>query len=60
MYKYRQDVNLPNDNIWQTKLMIKPMGPDNYLLDPKDVNHPDIDHKMELLRQEMKEVFHLN
>jgi S-adenosylmethionine decarboxylase len=60
MYKFRQDVNLPNDNIWQTKLMIKPMGPDNYLLDTKDVNHPDIDKKMDLLRQEMKEVFHLN
>ncbi len=59
-YKYRQDMNLPNDNIWQTKLMIKSMGPENYLLDPSDVNHPDIDHKMELLRQEMKEVFHLN
>jgi S-adenosylmethionine decarboxylase len=59
-YKYRQDMNLPNDNIWQTKLMIKQMGPENYLLDPSDVNHPDIDHKMALLQQEMKEVFHLN
>ena len=59
-YKYRQDMNLPNDNIWQTKLMIKSLGPDNYVLDPNDRNHPEIDHKMELLRQEMKEVFHLN
>lgn len=60
LYKYRQDVNLPNDNIWQTKLMVKAMGPENYLLDPNDRNHPDIDHKMELLHQEMREVFHLN
>lgn len=59
-YIYRQDVNMANDNIWQTKLMIKPMGPENYLLDPKDVNHPLIDQKMKLLNQEMREVFHLN
>lgn len=60
LYKYRQDLNLANDNIWQTKLMIKPLGPENYLLDPNDRNHPDIDHKMKLLNDEMKEVFHLN
>lgn len=59
-YIYRQDVNMAHDNIWQTKLMIKPMGPENYLLDPKDVNHPGIDAKMHLLKQEMREVFHLN
>jgi S-adenosylmethionine decarboxylase len=59
-YKYRQDINMAHDNIWQTKLMIKPMGPENYLLDPNDKNHPDIDHKMELLNKEMREVFHLN
>jgi S-adenosylmethionine decarboxylase len=59
-YIYRQDVNMAHDNIWQTKLMIKPMGPENYLLDPKDVNHPGIDAKMALLQQEMREVFHLN
>lgn len=59
-YIYRQDVNMAHDNIWQTKLMIKPMGPENYLLDPNDVNHPQIDQKMALLNQEMREVFHLN
>jgi S-adenosylmethionine decarboxylase len=59
-YVYRQDINMAHDNTWQTKLMIKEMGPENYLLDPKDVNHPDIDAKMSLLRQEMREVFHLN
>jgi len=60
LYQYRQDINIAHDNIWQTKLMIKPMGPENYLLDINDRNHPDIDHKMRLLNQEMREVFHLN
>ena len=59
-YQYRQDINMAHDNIWQTKLMVKAMGPENYLLDPADKNHPDIDHKMMLLNQEMREVFHLN
>lgn len=59
-YLYRQDVNMAHDNTWQTKLMIRPLGPENYLLDPKDVNHPLIDQKMTLLNQEMREVFHLN
>jgi hypothetical protein len=40
--------------------MIKPMGAENYLFDQKDINHPDIDKKMQLLNQEMREVFHLN
>jgi S-adenosylmethionine decarboxylase len=51
---------MAHDNTWQTKLMIRPLGPENYLLDPKDVNHPLIDQKMSLLNQEMREVFHLN
>ena len=59
-YQYRQDINIAHDNIWQTKLMVKQMGPENYLLDPNDRNHNDIDHKMELLNREMREVFHLN
>lgn len=58
-FHYRQDLNIHNDNIWQTKLMVKPTDPLNYLLDPADKNHPQIKHKMELLEQEMKEVFHL-
>ncbi|MCE3013924.1 MAG: adenosylmethionine decarboxylase [Proteobacteria bacterium] len=59
-YVYRQDINMAHDNTWQTKMMIKQMGPENYLLDPKDANHRDIDKKMALLQQEMREVFHLN
>ncbi len=58
-YVYRQDVNLANDNIWQTKLMVGNAGPESYLLDPKDINHPEIDQKMQMLRSEMREVFHL-
>lgn len=60
LYQYRQDINIAHDNIWQTKLMVKQMGAENYLLDPSDRNHPEIDHKMELLNKEMREVFHLN
>ncbi len=59
-FHYRQDLNIHNDNIWQTKLMVKPTDPLNYLLDPADKAHPSMKHKMELLEQEMKEVFHLN
>lgn len=59
-YMYRQDVNMAHDNIWQTKLMVKPLGPETYVLDPKDANHPMIDEKMRLLNEEMREVFHLN
>jgi len=58
-YVYRQDVNLANDNIWQTKLMVGNVGPENYLLDAKDIAHPDLEQKMQQLRLEMREVFHL-
>ena len=59
-YLYRQDINIAHDNIWQTKLMAKPTQPENYLFDLNDRNHPELDHKMKLLEQEMREVFHLN
>jgi S-adenosylmethionine decarboxylase len=59
-YQYRQDVNLANDNIWQTKLMVKEFGAERYLLDPADINNPIVPAKMKLIRQEMREVFHLN
>ncbi len=58
-FQYLADINMPQDNIWQTKLMVKEMGPENYLLNPNDVNHPDVPKKMELLREEMKEVYHM-
>jgi len=59
-YLYRQDVNMAADNIWQTKLMIKPQHARDFVLDPNDADHPQIAEKMRLLNQEMREVFHLN
>lgn len=59
-YEYHSDLNMPRDNIWQTKLMIKDMGPEHFVFEPEDVKHPEIAAKMELLREEMKEVYHLN
>ncbi len=59
-YQYRQDINIAHDNIWQTKLMPVATDPAHYLFDPRDLNHPEIKHKMDLLNQEMREVFHLN
>lgn len=59
-YLYRQDVNLAADNIWQTKLMVKPQLAKDFVLDPRDADAPGIEEKMRLLNQEMREVFHLN
>lgn len=59
MYEYHSDLNMPRDNIWQTKLMLKNYGPERFVLDPKDVNHKDIDAMMALLYDEMREVYHL-
>lgn len=60
-YKYRSDLNMGHENIWQTKLMVKEFGPERYLMKPKkDINHPLIDEKMTLLSNEMRDVFHLS
>ncbi len=59
-FQYRTDINLGHENIWQTKLMVKNFGPERYVMEPKYASHPDIDKKMQLLHQEMREVFHLN
>jgi S-adenosylmethionine decarboxylase len=53
------DINMPQNNIWQSKFLVKEKGPENYLLDPKDVNHPDVPVKMQLLKKEMLEVYHM-
>ncbi|MBC74776.1 MAG: S-adenosylmethionine decarboxylase [Halobacteriovoraceae bacterium] len=58
-YTYRSDLNIPRDNIWQTKLMAKDFGPERFVFSQEDVNRPDIDEKMKNLYLEMKEVFHL-
>jgi S-adenosylmethionine decarboxylase len=59
-FKFRSDLNMGRENIWQTKLMVKPFGPERYLMEESDYNHPQIDEKMFLLDKEMREVFHLN
>ncbi len=59
-YEFKTDLNMSRDNIWQTKLMVKSFGPQRYLMDEKDYNHPEIDKKMSLLAKEMKDVYHLN
>ena len=58
-FQYLADINMPQDNIWQTKLMVKDQSAEKYLLNPADIHHPDVAHKMELLREEMKEVYHM-
>lgn len=59
-FKYRSDINMPHDNIWQTKLMIREdLAAERYLLDPKDKNLSIVPEKMNLLLKEMREVFHL-
>lgn len=59
-YLYRQDINMAHENIWQTKLMVKDFPAERYLLDPSDAKDPSVKNKMKLLKDEMREVFHLN
>ena len=58
-FAYIADINMPQSNIWQSKFMVKQKGPENYLLNASDVNHPDVPVKMELLKKEMLEVYHM-
>lgn len=58
-FEYHSDLNMPRDNIWQTKLMLKEYGAEKFLFNKKDINQPDINIKMENLYQEMREVFHM-
>lgn len=58
-YEFHSDLNMPRDNIWQTKLMLRDFGPERFVFKPEDVNHKDIDKKMETLYQEMREVLHM-
>lgn len=59
MYPYHSDLNIPRDNIWQTKFMLKEVGPERFVYDESDVNREGIEEKMKLLYDEMKEVYHL-
>lgn len=59
-FKFRSDINIGKENIWQSKLMVKQFGAERFLMDSSDVHHPLIPEKMVLLEKEMKDVFHLN
>lgn len=58
-FTYISDINMPQNNIWQSKFLVKEKGAENYLLNPIDLNHPDVPAKMELLKKEMLEVYHM-
>lgn len=60
-YQHRADINMPHDNIWQTKLLAStPANVEHYFLHPLDKYPQDIvEHKMALLKEEMREVYHL-
>ena len=58
-FRYRSDINMPEDNIWQTKLMVKDYPAERYLMEPLDSEHPDVSGKMEILKEEMRQVFHM-
>jgi S-adenosylmethionine decarboxylase len=58
-FVHLSDMNMPQNNIWQTKLLVKETGPANYLLNPHDIHHPDVKDKMALLHEEMLEVYHM-
>lgn len=58
-FEYRSDLNIPRDNIWQTKVMANLSDPKRFVLDEKDLEHPELSEKMRLISDEMKEVYHL-
>lgn len=59
-YKVKADINLPKDNIWQTKLLVSDdIKIEDYLFDPRDKANIDINSSMSYLKSEMKEIFHL-
>jgi S-adenosylmethionine decarboxylase len=60
LYEYHSDLNMPRDNIWQTKLMLKDMGAERFVYHQEDTKHPNINSKMKALYDEMREVYHLN
>ena len=59
-FEFKSDLNIPRDNIWQTKLMAKKFGPERFVYEPStDIKRPEIDKKMRMLYDEMREVYHL-
>lgn len=58
-YAYQSDMNLAHAHTWQTKLRIKDMPATRYLFESADAHHPKVAEKMQLLNNEMDQVFHL-
>ncbi len=58
-FKYRTDLNIPKDNIWQTKMMAYNGDPAAFLLKQDNRHHPDIEQKLKRLDSEMHEVFNM-
>lgn len=58
-FTYISDINMPQNNIWQSKFLVQEKGAENYLLNPSDINNPEVPKKMELLKKEMLEVYHM-
>ena len=59
IFEHRTDLSLPNENIWQTKLMVKDFDVKRYLIIKDDSKRPEMITKMNILQEEMKEVFHM-
>lgn len=60
-FPIRTDVTMATDNTWQTKLMVDPTDVRAYLLDAQSPIDPAVTAaKMQLLRKEMREVYHLD
>ena len=57
-FKTRTDLNMLQCHTWQTKLMIdENIGAERYLMEQEDINHPETSVKMELLKNEMRDVY---
>lgn len=58
-FKYRTDLNIPKDNIWQTKMMVHGNEPERFLMKHSDLSNPKLDGQMKRLESEMHEVFNM-
>ena len=59
LFEFRTDLNMPKENIWQTKLKVKVTDPQRFLLHEDDCHNPELADKLQLLEQEMTAVFNM-
>jgi S-adenosylmethionine decarboxylase len=59
LFEFRTDLNMPKENIWQTKLKVKVTDPQRFLLHSEDRNNSELKYKLQLLEQEMTAVFNM-